>query len=361
MTPFIRLKNVSKSFGEVVAVNKVNLEINQGELFCLLGSSGSGKTTLLRMLAGFERPDEGIVEIDGINMDGVDPADRPVNIMFQNYALFPHYSVARNIGYGLVRDGMRGSELESRIEELLKLVRLEGYGNRKPHQLSGGQRQRVALARALARRPKLLLLDEPLAALDKKLREDTQFELVTIQEQLGTTFMVVTHDQEEAMVLADRIGVMEHGELVQVDTPKTLYEKPGNRFVADFLGSVSFLDASVKSATAKSLNLSIGDSNIAAQPDAATMDNLAPGQQVTVAIRPEKILLSRTRPKHGNVIPVAVEDMAFTGVATFYRVRDAAGNMLKIHQQNRHDTDSLTWDDQGFASFDPANVIVLTD
>ena len=358
MPPFIRLEGVSKSFADVLAVDNVSLEIKRGELFCLLGSSGSGKTTLLRILAGFETPDQGLVEIDGSDMNGVDPADRPVNIMFQNYALFPHYSVVGNIGYGLRRDGIKGAEFEKRIQELLRLVRLEGLEKRKPHQLSGGQRQRVALARALAKRPKLLLLDEPLAALDKKLREETQFELTTIQEQLGTTFMVVTHDQEEAMVLADRIGVMEKGALVQTGSPKDLYEKPSTQFVADFLGTVSFLPARIKKQTKTSTEL---------QTEATTListnaiKGVTIGDKVMIAIRPEKILLTRQKPQAKNCLAVTVEDLAFTGVATYYRVRDKSNNLIKIHQQNRSDTIELTWDDKGYASFEPEDAIVLVE
>ena len=355
MPPFIRLHQVSKSFGDVKAVDQVDLEIRQGELFCLLGASGSGKTTLLRMLAGFEKPDQGIIEIDGQNMQGVDPADRPVNIMFQNYALFPHYSVAKNIGYGLVRAGISGNVLKDRVNELLKMVRLEGYGDRKPHQLSGGQRQRVALARALARKPKLLLLDEPLAALDKKLREDTQFELVTLQEQLGTTFMVVTHDQEEAMVLADRIGVMENGTLAQVDTPKTLYERPANKFIADFLGSVSFLEATITSQRGNKVTLEASGAKISAETD----QHFKKGDHVTIAIRPEKIALTKKK-QTTNAMKVMVEDIAYTGVATYYRVKTDQGQMLKIHQQNSLGIETLDWDETGYVSFDPKHVIILT-
>ena len=357
MRPLIRLANVSKSFSGVEAVRSLDLEIGEGELFCLLGSSGCGKTTLLRILAGFEAPDSGTVEIGGVDMHNVDPADRPVNIMFQNYALFPHYSVESNIGYGLRREGVKGGELRERVDELIRLVRLDGMGQRKPHQLSGGQRQRVALARALAKRPKLLLLDEPLAALDKKLREDTQFELVNIQEKLGTTFMVVTHDQEEAMVLADRIGVMEKGRLLQVDAPKTLYEKPASRYVADFLGSVSFLDAKVAGRGKGGMRLEAAGQTLAAPDNAA----LAAGSAVTLAVRPEKIALDRRKPAQGNVFRVTVEDLAFTGVATYYRVRTEQGDVLRIHQQNTPGGKPLTWDERGYASFDAADCIILTE
>ena len=252
---YIRLNALTKKFGDVLAVDNLSLDIEKGELFCLLGASGCGKSTLLRMLAGFELPSAGQIEIDGQDMAGVAPADRPVNNLFPNYALFPHMSVAGHIGYWLRRAGMRGQSLHDRIEALLKLVRLQGYGDRKPNQLSGGQRQRVALARALARQPKLLLLDEPLAALDKKLREDTQFELVDIQETLGTTFMVVTHDQEEAMTLAGRIGIMDQGRLVQVASPRHLYERPANVFVADFLGMISFIEGCITKVSKDSIEI----------------------------------------------------------------------------------------------------------
>ena len=362
MAPFIRLTALTKRFDEVVAVDNLSLDIEKGELFCLLGASGCGKSTLLRMLAGFEQPSAGRIEIDGQNMAGVAPADRPVNIMFQNYALFPHMSVAGNIGYGLRRAGMRGAALGERIDALLKLVRLSGYGARKPHQLSGGQRQRVALARALARQPKLLLLDEPLAALDKKLREDTQFELVDIQEKLGTTFMVVTHDQEEAMTLAGRIGIMDQGQLVQVDTPRTLYESPKNVFVADFLGMISFVEGRVTKCTKTGLVI---DSQ---PPITAALDlkrglasQLQAGDKITLAIRPEKISLSATAAGAVNEIPIVVEDLAYLGVASNYRVRTAQGQMFKLQQQqNRRAGKPLEWGDAGFIQFDPADVIVLS-
>ena len=367
MAPFIRLNALTKKFGDVLAVDNLSLDIEKGELFCLLGASGCGKSTLLRMLAGFELPSAGQIEIDGQDMAGVAPANRPVNIMFQNYALFPHMSVAGNIGYGLRRAGMRGKSLHDRIEALLKLVRLQGYGLRKPNQLSGGQRQRVALARALARQPKLLLLDEPLAALDKKLREDTQFELVDIQETLGTTFMVVTHDQEEAMTLAGRIGIMDQGRLVQVASPRHLYERPANVFVADFLGMISFIEGCITKVSKDSIEIDSTPPIIAATASQTnTQSNahskLNVGDKVILAIRPEKISLSATATGEINEIPVVVEDLAYLGVASNYRVKAANGKMFKLQQQqSRRTARPLTWEEAGFIQFDPNDVIILQE
>jgi putrescine transport system ATP-binding protein len=363
MAPFIRLNALTKKFGNVLAVDNLSLDIEKGELFCLLGASGCGKSTLLRMLAGFELQSAGHIEIDGQDMDGVVPADRPVNIMFQNFALFPHLSVAANIGYGLRRAGMRGQTLNDRIQALLKLVRLLGYEDRKPNQLSGGQRQRVALARALARQPKLLLLDEPLAALDKKLREDTQFELVDIQETLGTTFMVVTHDQEEAMTLAGRIGIMDQGRLVQVASPRHLYERPANVFVADFLGMISFVEGCITKISKDSIEIDSIPPIIAATSSQNNVQSkLTVGDKVIFAIRPEKISLSATATGKLNEIPVVVEDLAYLGVASNYRVKAANGEMFKLQQQqSRRTARSLTWEEAGFIQFDPNDVIILQE
>ncbi|MEC8121474.1 MAG: ABC transporter ATP-binding protein [Pseudomonadota bacterium] len=356
-SPFIRINHVTRRFGDVVAVDDLSLDIARGELFCLLGASGCGKTTLLRMLAGFESVDSGSIEIDGIDMSRVPPAARPVNIMFQNYALFPHMTVDSNIAYGLRRAGMPAAEVNDRVAELLRLVRLSGMGGRKPHQLSGGQRQRVALARALARRPKLLLLDEPLAALDKKLREDTQFELVDIQEKLETTFIVVTHDQEEAMTLASRIGVMDAGKLVQVDSPRALYDRPKNSFIADFLGTISFLEGTVESAADGLLRIAGPVPVTAVDPG-----GFAAGDAVRMAIRPEKINLSRQAGGGVNEVEVTVEDMAFTGVASNYRVLGPGGQLLKLTQPNmRRGEAAMEWEETGYASFDPADVVLLRD
>ena len=240
---FIQIREISKHFGDVIAVNKVDLDIKKGELFSILGASGSGKTTLLRMMAGLEIPTEGKIFIDGIDMTNVPPYKRPVNIMFQNYALFPHMTVFDNIAYGLRKEGTTKVKIDDKVRKMLALVKLSDYGKRKPNQLSGGQSQRVALARSLIKEPKVLLLDEPLAALDKKLRQSTQFELMDIQEELGVTFVIVTHDQEEAMTLSDRIAVMEEGEFVQIGTPNSIYEHPNSKFVADFIGNINMFDA----------------------------------------------------------------------------------------------------------------------
>ena len=357
MAPFIEISEITKKFGDFTAVDDLSLTIEKGALFCLLGGSGCGKTTLLRMLAGLEMPSAGSILIDGVDMAGVHPAVRPVNYMFQNYALFPHMNVAKNIGYGLARAGISGADYENRIAEMLKLVRLEGFGHRKPDQLSGGQKQRVALARALARRPKLLLLDEPLAALDKKLREDTQFELVNIQEDLATTFVVVTHDQEEAMSIASEIGVMDKGRLVQTGTPQSLYERPQSKFMADFLGSVSFLPATVTTSDNRKLTAH-SLCEIEAQPH----PDLASGTPVTVALRPEKINLSRGTPSGVNQIHVKIIELGYLGSVTHVRAQAEDGTMMKILLSNRRRQEAdFTWDEMAVASFDPQDVILLPE
>ena len=358
MAPFIQIEEITKKFGDFIAVDNLSLDIDKGALFCLLGGSGCGKTTLLRMLAGLEAPTSGTIKIDGMDMKSVHPADRPVNYMFQNYALFPHMNVANNIGYGLRRAGIAGAEYDNRIAEMVRLVRLEGFEDRKPDQLSGGQKQRVALARALARRPKLLLLDEPLAALDKKLREDTQFELVNIQEQLGTTFVVVTHDQEEAMSLASEIGVMDKGRLVQVGPPRHLYEAPRNRFIADFLGSVSFLEATITSVKKEAVHAQ----SEAVEIKAAMLDKdeFSAGEVVTVALRPEKINLKRGKASGVNELDVVIEEMAYLGSVTHIRARTKTGEMLKILLSNRRRGEAdFEWDEEVVAHFDAKDARLL--
>ena len=300
-TPIVTIERLAKRFGETQAVAGVDLEIDRGELFALLGGSGCGKPTLLRLLAGFETPDAGRILIDGQDMTGVPPHLRPVNMMFQSYALFPHMNVAANIAYGLRREGASKAEIETRVAEALALVKLEEFGGRRPAQLSGGQRQRVALARALVKRPKLLLLDEPLAALDRKLREGTRFELVRLQEQLGLTFVIVTHDQEEAMSMASRLAVMDAGRIVQIGTPHELYEHPASRFVADFIGIANILD-------------------------------LGNGQWL--ALRPEKIALSTDRPATAQAISGEVMDIAYEGDRSLYRIAVKGGAAMLVSRAN---------------------------
>src|SRR5215470_1462274 len=295
---YVRITHLSKRFGEFVAVDDVSLDIRRGEIFCLLGGSGSGKTTLLRMLAGFERPSTGTIHIDGVDMGAIPPYERPVNMMFQSYALFPHMSVEKNVAFGLEQEGVKRHAIRRQVGEILDIVKMGGLGARKPHQLSGGQRQRVALARALVKRPKLLLLDEPLAALDKKLREHTQFELLNIQQRLGVTFIVVTHDQEEAMTLGQRLGVMNHGRIVQVGTPSDIYESPATRFVADFIGSVNMFEGRVSAEGGEALRLRCTE--LGCEVRAERTVSCARGATVWTAIRPEKITIGRESPAAGT-------------------------------------------------------------
>ncbi len=358
--PFISIKNVTKKFGEFTAVNNISLDIYRNELFCLLGGSGCGKSTLLRMLSGFEEITSGSIEIDGQDMVGIAPYERATNMMFQSYALFPHMNVEKNIAYGLKRDGMGGAEIKDRVAEILKLVQLEEFARRKPGQLSGGQKQRVALARSLVKKPKVLLLDEPLGALDKKLREETQFELIKIQESLGVTFVVVTHDQEEAMTISTRIGVMNEGEIVQVGEPHEIYEYPNSRFVAGFIGSVNVFEGQVVDDEQ--------DHVVVRSPDAG-IDifvshgvSCAPNQKVAYAIRPEKISMSRDRPKDKkNVTSGMVEEVGYLGNLSIYQVMLESGKQIRVAKPNivRLDEEAISWDEKVFLSWDGSAGVVL--
>ena len=329
---FLRIEEVVKSFDGTVAVDHVNLELAQGEIFALLGSSGCGKTTLLRMVAGFERPTSGRLLLEGRDLVGLPPYERPLNMMFQSYALFPHLSVADNVGFGLKRAGMPSAEIAARVEALLTLVQLSRLAQRKPHQLSGGQQQRVALARSLARQPKLLLLDEPLGALDRKLREETRIELVHTIKQVGVTCLMVTHDQEEAMTMASRMAVMHEGRILQIGTPDEIYERPSSRFVADFIGNVNLMDVQVQSVTDRQWTLSTTDvPHLLAERWSAS-----PSQPVSVALRPEKIRLTRQPPEHPgvNAVKGVVRDKAYCGSFTLYHLGLPSGAVLKVAPTN---------------------------
>ena len=330
-TPFVRIDGVTKKFGNFVAVDNITLDIYEREFYSLLGGSGCGKTTLLRMLAGFETPTEGRILIDGEDMSNVPPYKRPVNMMFQSYALFPHMTVEKNIAFGLKQDGIAKAEIAERVEAIIDLVQLGGFGGRKPDQLSGGQRQRVALARSLVKKPKILLLDEPLGALDKKLREETQFELMNIQEELGITFIIVTHDQEEAMTVSSRIAIMDDGNVIQVDTPHDIYESPVSRHVANFIGEVNILEGNESKAA--------------------------------IAIRPEKMVISRARPEEKGVTCMEgkVWDIAYLGKLSVYHVKLDNGTMLTVTRTNRQrETElSITWEDQVFISWPPEAAVTL--
>nr|WP_223976061.1 ABC transporter ATP-binding protein [Bradyrhizobium sp. RD5-C2] len=363
--PLLRIEGVAKSFGNFRAVDKLSLDIRAGEFFALLGPSGCGKTTLLRMLAGFETPDEGRILLGGNDIAQVLPHERPVNMMFQNYALFPHLSVRDNIAFGLKRAGMARRDIASRVAEMVALVKLEGLEKRKPDQLSGGQRQRVALARSLARRPQVLLLDEPLAALDKKLRESTQGELMELQRRLGMTFIIVTHDQEEAMTMAGRIGVMDAGRLVQVATPRNLYEAPASRWIAEFVGDINLFNGQVAARENGRLTVSTAEAGRLA------VSELWPPvtkEVVSVAIRPEKVKLSRRAPASDaggsqtiNRLEGVVADVNYLGGVTSYRVRLESGAVVRSSMANtaRLDVDAYLAGQRVVAWFTADDCLVL--
>lgn len=356
---FLQISNIVKEFDGIRAVDDVSLDICRGEIFALLGSSGCGKTTLLRMLAGFETPTSGQIILDGRSLAGLPPYRRPINMMFQSYALFPHLSVWDNIAFGLRRDGLPKAEVATRVEAMLKLIQLERFGQRKPHQLSGGQQQRVALARSLAKKPQLLLLDEPLGALDKKLREETQIELVNIIKDVGVTCVMVTHDQEEAMTMADRIAVMSDGQLLQVDTPIEIYETPSSKFVADFIGNVNLMPGSVTEDLPASVIVQCEDcTHFIGHGITGHI-----GMSVTVALRPEKIYLGLDEPSEPhNKVKGTVKEMSYFGSYTVYQLELASGELLKVSEENdrRHREGMPTWGDSVWASWPSTAQVVLT-
>ena len=358
--PYIQIENVTKRFGDFTAIDNLNLDIYKNEFFSLLGPSGCGKTTLLRMLAGFEKITNRRILLDGEDISEIPPHLRPINMMFQSYALFPHMTVEKNIAFGLKQDNLPPNEISQRVEEMLELVELTDFAKRKPNQLSGGQSQRVALARSLAKQPKLLLLDEPLGALDKRLREQTQFELMDIQEKLEVTFVIVTHDQEEAMTVSSRIGVMDSGNLIQVATPTEIYEAPVNKDVADFIGDVNLLRGIYKGQNEVGTQLHSDDANsivFATQEVGAST-----GDEMWFAIRPEKLEISKKKPTNQhNILKGRIEDIAYGGSFSTYHVRLDNGRILKAIRANRVRTEEhhLTWEDEVYLHWEPHSAVVL--
>jgi putrescine transport system ATP-binding protein len=363
--PQIVIESINKTFGGFTAVDSVNLRIYKGEMFALVGASGCGKTTLLRMLAGFATPSAGRIMIDDQDMTAVPPHLRPVNMMFQSYALFPHMTVEQNVGYGLRRMALDGAVRAARIRDALEMVQLGPLAKRKPHQLSGGQRQRVALARALIRRPKVLLLDEPLSALDKKLREQTQFELMNIQYQVGITFVFVTHDQDEAMALSTRIAVMNRGQVIQVGTPSEIYEFPQSRFVADFIGTTNLFEGTVSASDAGHLVVRCPEAGCDLIVD--EIGRFSSGQRVWVALRPEKIRLSKQAVPGGwlgepiNQIKGTVWELGYLGNRSTYRIKTETGKVVTVFAQNDRRTSewSIDWSDEVYLSWSADGAVVL--
>ena len=360
--PLVQIRGVTKSFGAVTAVDNIDLDIYQGELFCLLGGSGCGKSTLLRMLAGFETPNSGEILIDGVDMAHVPAYERPTNMMFQSYALFPHMTVEKNIAFGLQQDGIGKAEIKDRVHDILTLVELQDYKKRKPQQLSGGQRQRVALARALVKQPKLLLLDEPLAALDKKLRKQTQFELANIQEQVGVTFIVVTHDQEEAMTLSSRMAVMDAGRFKQIGTPTEIYEFPDSRFVADFIGSANIFEGRVVEDSADHVRVKTDACDVFIDHGQSVKND----SRIWVGLRPEKIRIEKSEtPVSGpNQISGIVDDVGYLGETSIYKVMLDNGQIVDVAAPNQmrptSTSERITWDDKVVLSWEPSNAMLLS-
>ncbi|MEE4189803.1 MAG: ABC transporter ATP-binding protein [Roseobacter sp.] len=358
--PLIRFKSVTKRFGDFTAIDDLTLDIFEQEFFALLGPSGCGKTTMMRMLAGFDKPTAGVIELAGQDIAPIPPNKRAVNMMFQSYALFPHLSVYENIAFGLRRDGMPKVDLDNRVEEMLKLTRLEKFARRKPHQISGGQRQRVALARSLAKAPKLLLLDEPLGALDAKLRQATQFELMDIQEKTGTTFVIVTHDQEEAMTVASRVAVMDEGRIIQVETPERIYEAPNSLYVADFIGEVNIISGTARPAGEDryAIDWHAGETPFVA----ASSRPFSDGQACHLALRPEKVSISTERPDAAeNAVQGKILDIAYLGNLSTYHVEVPGGQVIKAQAANtrRVSRRSYTWDDTVWLSWTPTAGVLL--
>ena len=360
--PFIKIRNVTKKFGEFTAVDNIDLDIYKGELFSLLGGSGCGKTTLLRMLAGFEPPSSGTIYIDGVDMTDVPPYARPINMMFQSYALFPHMTVEQNVAYGLKRDKIQKDEITRRVDEILSMVELSDFIKRKPHQLSGGQRQRVALARALVKRPKVLLLDEPLGALDKRLREQTQFELINIQDQLGVTFVVVTHDQEEAMTLSTRMAMMDAGKFQQIGTPTEVYEYPESRLVANFIGSANMFEGRVSQSGPD--HVVVTSKELGVEFNAEHTNSIMEGTKVWIAVRPEKITLSKTPlDVTTNQLKGVVVDIGYHGKTSTYRIRIINDQIIEVsvpsQKRPKGDRQSIDWDEEIYMNWDQSNAVVL--